>query len=139
MSGHWQKLLRTNCSHFQKVVKEQYTENSSFQKHPSRGVLRKRCSENIQQIYRRTPMRKCDFNKVARQFFEITLSHGCSPVNLLYILQTHPDDCFCWFNPQQFQSCDIIYTEDLKIFPTKWYEELQKWFLEAINTGKLNF
>ena len=29
-----------------------------FQKQPSRGVLKKRCSENMQQIYRRTPMRK---------------------------------------------------------------------------------
>ena len=35
------------------------------QKQPSRGVLRKRCSENMQQMYRRTPMSKCDFNKVA--------------------------------------------------------------------------
>ena len=37
------------------------------QKQPSRGVLRKRCSENMQQIYRRTSMPKCDFNKVAKQ------------------------------------------------------------------------
>ena len=34
---------------------------------PSRGVLRKRCSENMHQIYRRTPMSKCDFNKVAKR------------------------------------------------------------------------
>ena len=33
----------------------------------ARGVLRKRCSENVQQIYRRKPMLKCDFNKVAKQ------------------------------------------------------------------------
>ena len=31
------------------------------QKQPSIGVLRKRCSENMQQVYRRTPMPKCDF------------------------------------------------------------------------------
>ena len=31
------------------------------QKQPPRGVLKKRCSENIQQIYRRTPIPKCDF------------------------------------------------------------------------------
>ena len=37
------------------------------QKQPSTGVLRKRCSENMQQIYRRTPMPKYDFNKVAKQ------------------------------------------------------------------------
>ena len=35
------------------------------EKQPSRGVLRKRCSENRQQIYRRTLMPKCNFNKVA--------------------------------------------------------------------------
>ena len=33
------------------------------QKQPFRGVLRKRCSENMQQIYRRTLMSKCDFTK----------------------------------------------------------------------------
>ena len=48
-----------------------------MQKQPSRGILRKRCSENMQQIYKRTPMLKCDFNKVAR----------FSPVNLLHVLR----------------------------------------------------
>ena len=38
-----------------------------LQKQPSRGVPRKKCSENVQQIYRRTLMPKCDFNKVAKQ------------------------------------------------------------------------
>ena len=38
-----------------------------WQKQPSRGVLKKRCSENMPQIYRRTPMPKCTFNKVAKQ------------------------------------------------------------------------
>ena len=40
-----------------------------FQKQPSGGVLRKRCSENIQQIYRRTPMPKCDFNRAEKQLY----------------------------------------------------------------------
>ena len=39
---------------------------------PPRGVLKKRCSENIQQIYRRTSMPKCDFNKVAANLKENT-------------------------------------------------------------------
>ena len=39
-----------------------------MQKQPFRGVIKKRCSENMQQIYRRTPMPKCDFNKVALQY-----------------------------------------------------------------------
>ena len=39
------------------------------QEQPPRGVLRKMCSENMQQIYRRTPMPKCNFNKVAKQLY----------------------------------------------------------------------
>ena len=32
-----------------------------LQKQPPRGFLKKRCSENMQQIYRRTPMPTCDW------------------------------------------------------------------------------
>ena len=39
------------------------------QKQPSRGVLKKSCSENMQQIYRRTPILKFDFNKGALQLY----------------------------------------------------------------------
>ena len=50
------------------------------QKQPSRGVLKKTCSKNMQQIYRRTPMPKCDFNKVALQLWttasELVLNRG---------------------------------------------------------------
>ena len=41
----------------------------SLQKQPSRGVPRKWYSENMQQIYRRTPMPKCNFNKVVLQLY----------------------------------------------------------------------
>ena len=34
------------------------TPSMHLQKQPSRGVLSKRCSENMQQIYRRIPMTK---------------------------------------------------------------------------------
>ena len=50
-----------------------------LQNQPSKGVLRKWCSENIPQIYRRTPM-LCNF-------IEIALRHGCSHVNLLHIFR----------------------------------------------------
>ena len=39
------------------------------EKQPSRGVLSKRCSKNMQQIYRRTHMPKCDFNKITNQLY----------------------------------------------------------------------
>ena len=41
--------------------------DTNEQKEPSRGVVGKRCSEIMQQIYRRSPVPKCDFNKVALQ------------------------------------------------------------------------
>ena len=46
----------------------QLTSNNILQifprKQAPRGVPKKRCFENMQQIYSRTPMPKCDFNKV---------------------------------------------------------------------------
>ena len=64
------------------------------QKQPARGVPRKRCSENMQQIYRRTPTPKCDFNC---NFIQITLRYGFSPANLLHIFRTpFPRNTFGW-------------------------------------------
>ena len=40
-----------------------------LQKQPSIGVLIKWCSENMQQVYRRTPIPKFDFRKVAKHFY----------------------------------------------------------------------
>ena len=42
---------------------------SQKEKQPHGGVVIKGCSENMQQIFRRIPMPKCDFNKVALQFY----------------------------------------------------------------------
>ena len=41
----------------------------NIQKQPSGGVPEKKCSENMQQIYRSTHMPKYDFNKVAKQLY----------------------------------------------------------------------
>ena len=57
--------------------------SSAIKNHKTRDALRKWCSENIKQIYRRTPMKKCDF-----YFTQIKLWHGCSLGNLLYIFRT---------------------------------------------------
>ena len=48
----------------------------------SRGVFNTRCSENMQQIYRRTPMPKLPCKSI-----EITLRHECSTVNMLHIFR----------------------------------------------------
>ena len=55
-------------------VKFDRGEFCDVQEKPPRGNPRKSCSENLQQIYRRTP--------------PIALRHGCSPVNLLHIFRT---------------------------------------------------
>ena len=65
-------------------------------KQHSRCVLKKRYSEYMQQIYRRTPMPKYDFNKIA-------LRCKSSPVNLLCTFKTpflkKPlEGCFFIFN-----------------------------------------
>ena len=36
---------------------------------PTEMFLKKGCNENMQQIYWRTPMSNCDFNKVALQLY----------------------------------------------------------------------
>ena len=49
-------LIFKNMSYYFWMIK--WMKNA--QKQSPRGVSRKRCSENMQQIYRRTPMPKCD-------------------------------------------------------------------------------
>ena len=61
------------------------------QKQPFRGVPKKSCSENTQQIYGRTPTPKCDFNKVAKQLYWIhTLAWVFSCKFAAYFQNTFP-------------------------------------------------
>ena len=53
---------------FSEKVKEIWNKRLT-QKQPPRCVIKKMCSENMQQIYRRRPMQYCDFNKVAKQLY----------------------------------------------------------------------
>ena len=70
--------------------------NSSFlkeyslirQKQPPRGVLTNRCSENMHKFTREHPCRSVISIKLQSNIIEITLPHGCSPVNLLHIFRT---------------------------------------------------
>ena len=80
-------IQKPACLYVVVVLPKRITVNSC-QTQPSRGVFRKRCSENMQQIYRRTLMPKCSFNKIASNFIEIALRHRYSPENLLHIFRT---------------------------------------------------
>ena len=92
-----------------------------YQKQPSRGILRNRCSENIQQIYRRTRM-----SKLRSKFIEITLRRGCSPVTLLHIFRTvFPKNTSGWV---------------LLVYFKKLMDALDaKWLQQKINHGLPHF
>ena len=65
--------VRIYLAYFKKKESSLETRNTPSSKctseAASRRIHRKRCSENVQQIYRRTPMPKCDFNKIALQLY----------------------------------------------------------------------
>ena len=48
---------------------------------------KKRCSENMKQIYRKHPCRSVISIKLLCNFIEIAHRHGCSPVNLVHIFR----------------------------------------------------
>ena len=54
----------------------------------SMGVLTKRCSENCSKFTGEHPGQSVISIKLQSKFIEITLWHGCSPVNLLHIFRT---------------------------------------------------
>ena len=66
----------------------------NLQKQSSRGVLRKRCSENMRQIYKRTPMSKCHFKKVVFLVFSEHL-----------FLRTCLGGCFWTWNKKTYLKC----------------------------------
>ena len=71
VATYLQKRNMFFCLWFLKLRKSNISRvNCIVQKQPSRGVLRRRCSKHRHQIYRRTPMSKSDFNKVALQLYE---------------------------------------------------------------------
>ena len=99
----------------------------SVQKQPFRDVLRKRCSGNMQQIYRRTPMPKCDFisRLCSFKFFK-----GCLPQILLGpLLNTLP------------QACNFIKKETLKQVFSHEFCEISKntFFIEHLWTTASDF
>ena len=63
-----QSLLSSRSS-FVNAIHSVFSDTESIQKQLSRGVFKKKYSENMLQSYRRTPMPRCDFNKVALHLY----------------------------------------------------------------------
>ena len=49
------------------VTRRHFDGEQSIKKQPSRGVPRKRCFENMQHVYRKTRMPKCDLKKISKK------------------------------------------------------------------------
>ena len=100
---------------------------------------KKNCSKKMQQIYKRTPMPKCDFNKVAKSLYWNRTSVWVSPVNLSPISRTpFPRNTSGWlllcstlwlyFAPGIYQRiallllCDRLWTVEYRMaFVKLWY------------------
>ena len=89
-----------------------------LQKQPSRGVNRKRWSENIQQIYRRTEavVQKCSVGKV---LLEIYRKKTCARISFLIKLQVWA----CNFIKKEALACNFVKKETLaQVFSSEFYE-----------------
>ena len=107
--NHWSVQAAIFTSRIQSKYWEMQSRKNSIQKQPPRGVLKKRCSEDMQQIYRRSPMPKC----------EIALRHGCSPANLLNVFRTHfPRNTSGWL---LLPILDIFQTTYMRVRPVSNY------------------
>ena len=101
-------------------IKDLFGSEGIQQKQPSRGVLRKRSSGNMQQIYRRTPMSKCEFNKL--HFGMGVLLHikfGAWIFSEHIFLRTPLDGCFRCRLLSTLSSC-IWNGVNLHVMETKW-------------------
>ena len=59
-----------------------------IQKQPTKGIPRKRCSENCSKFTGKHPCENVISIKLQSNFLEIALRYGWSPVNLLHIFRT---------------------------------------------------
>ena len=89
------------------------------QKQPPRGVLKKRCSEIMQQIFKRTPMLKCDFNEVA---IEIALGMVvplliCSIFSEQLFPRTPLGGCFWHLQISPRKQNSLLQTAQFSIWP----------------------
>ena len=89
--NHWTKTKTK--------IKDLFGSVGIQQKQPYRGVIRKRCSENMQQICRKTPMSKCEFNKLHFGIGILLYIKFATCIFSEYIfLRTPLDGCF-WYSP----------------------------------------
>ena len=103
-------------------IKDLFGSEGIQQKQPSTGVLRKSSSESMQQIYRRTPMSKCEFNKLHFGMGALLYIKFTACIFSEYIfLRTPLDGCFWYGLCCTLSSCiNPTSLVNLHIAGTKW-------------------
>ena len=80
------------------------------------GVLKKTCSENMQQIYRRTPMPKCDFNKCGHVWMPASV--------LLNFISQYCKQIFSFWHWNQIQES----VHNILVFSEVIFDNYCQWF-----------
>ena len=91
-TSRWLLLIIPNMARF---VEKSHNEIFNFRRTPPEMFLEKRCSENLQQIYRKTPIPKCGWNHTSAWVF----INSCVFSEYIF-LKTPPEVCFwilAWF------------------------------------------
>ena len=117
---HILQKIRIKFSFDSRKIKDLFSSVGIQQKQPSRGLLRKWYSENMQQIYRRTPMSKCEFNKLHFGIGAILYIKSAACIFSEHIfLRTPLDGCF-WYRLFSVLSSWIYKGVNLHVVETKW-------------------
>ena len=116
-------------------IKDLFGSDGIQQKQPSRGVLRKRCSENMQQIYRRTSMSKCELNKLHFGMGALLYIKSATCIFSEHIFLGTPLDGRFWY--RLFSTIFSCITPNplvhLHVVETKWEaKNLHKTFLDVL-------
>ena len=105
-------------------IKDLFGSDGIQQKQPSRGVLRKRCSENMQQIYRRTPMSKCEFNKLHFGMGVLLYIKFAACIFSEHIFLRTPLDGYFWYRLFSTLSSCIWNGVNLHVVETNWGKKI---------------
>ena len=95
------------------------------QKQPLRRVLKKRCSGNMQQIYRRTPMPKYDLNKFAHFGMGVLRTSFPRNISEWLLLKFWKSNCLLVI----FESENIFFTQffSKELFARIYLQQTKNW------------
>ena len=117
-------------------IKDRFGSEGIHQKQPSRGVLRKGCSKNMQQIYRRTPISNCEFSKLHFGMGVLLYIKFTPCIFLEHIFLRAALDGYFWYRLFSTLSSCIWNGVNLHVVETKWKaKNFHKNFHDVLEKG----